>query len=289
MMKTYEECIPCFLRQINEVAELVSADPVIRKEIIAESMILMNDWDRQSPPPRMAQNIYRIIERKMGRQDPYLEIKQRSNAMALSLYPALKRKVEASSDRLLTALEIASSGNIIDYGAKNNLDIDREIDKIFTAGTIHHRPGIFDDICFKNDLLKCEHILYLADNAGEVVFDKILIEELMSKVRVTYVVREKPIINDALMEDALVCGINQVATVISSGSDAPGTILSDCFPDFVKLFNQSFLVISKGQGNYETLSHFDRPLIYFLFKAKCPVVADHAQAKVGDIVLKRNQ
>ncbi len=288
-MRTYKACRECFRRQIDEIARLVSPSKEFQKKIIREALELLGRMNEDEPPPRLAQRIYQYIEKTMGRQDPYREIKKQSNALALSLYPELKEKVIRSSNRLLTALEIAIAGNIIDYGAKNNLDIDKEIDKILKWETIRHQPNVFNNLSFKKDLSECDHVLYLADNAGEVVFDKILIEELISKVRVTYVVREKPIINDALMEDALACGIDQVATIISSGSDAPGTILSDCFFDFVKIFDRSSLVISKGQGNYETLSHLDRPLIYFLFKAKCPVVADHAGVQLGDIVLKRNQ
>lgn len=288
-MVTTQDCIPCFLRQIDEIARLVTADPDIQQEIIEESKLLLDRIDAQAPPPQMAQDIYRVIERKLGRQDPYREIKKRSNEMALSLYPRLKSKVDNSCDRLLTALEIAISGNIIDYGAKNSLDIQQEIDKLFSHEFTLADKAVFDYQDFCLDLSRSQRILYLADNAGEVVFDKILIEELNKTARVTYVVREKPIINDALLEDALACGIDSVAQIISSGSDAPGTILDQCHPDFVRLFHGASMVISKGQGNYETLSQLDQPLIYFLLKAKCPVVARHACVSVGNIVLKKNR
>ncbi len=288
-MVTTQDCIPCFLRQIDEIARLVTADPDIQQEIIEESKLLLDRIDAQAPPPQMAQDIYSVIERKLGRQYPYREIKKRSNEMALSLYPRLKSKVDNSCDRLLTALEIAISGNIIDYGAKNSLDIQQEIDKLFSHEFTLADKAVFDYQDFCIDLSRSQRILYLADNAGEVVFDKILIEELNKTARVTYVVREKPIINDALLEDALACGIDSVAQIISSGSDAPGTILDQCCPDFVRLFHDASMVISKGQGNYETLSQLDQPLIYFLLKAKCPVVARHACVSVGNIVLKKNR
>ncbi|HEC92753.1 MAG TPA: DUF89 family protein, partial [Candidatus Atribacteria bacterium] len=128
--------------------------------------------------------------------------------------------------------------------------------------------------------------IYLADNAGEVVFDRLLIEELVEELgkEVIYVVRGKPIINDALIEDALFCGINKVAKITSSGSDAPGTILQHCSLEFIKLYQDADLIISKGQGNYESLSEEDRP-IFFLFKAKCPVIARDVGCNVGDMVL----
>lgn len=288
-MLTYKECIPCFVRQIDEAAKLSSKDEDIQNEIIKDATRLLHNIDFKMPPPQMAQNIYRIIEKKIGRQDPYLEIKKKSNKMALSLYPRLKEKVEKAQDRLLTALEIAISGNIIDYGAKNSLDIEGEINNLFSKDFCDEDKIVFQYERFKNDLEQTDEILYLADNAGEIVFDKVLIEELSKTKKVIFVVREKPIINDALIEDALECGIDKFAKVISSGSDAPGTILDQCHPDFIKKFKESRLIISKGQGNYETLSDFKEPLIYFLFKAKCSVIAKNAKVSVGNIVLMNSQ
>ena len=288
-MLTYKECIPCFVRQIDEAAKLVTKDEKVQKEIIKEATELLNNIDFQMPPPQMAQNIYRMIEKKLGRQDPYYQIKKQSNAMALSLYPKLKKKVEESKDCLLASLEIAISGNIIDYGAKNSLDIEKEIDNLFKKDFSDEDKIVFQHEDFRRDLDKTNEILYLADNAGEVVFDRVLIEELSKTKKIIYAVREKPIINDAFMEDALECGIDQFAEIISSGSDAPGTILNECDSRFIDIFNKARLVISKGQGNYETLSHMESQLIYFLFKAKCPVVARNAGVDVGNIVLMRNR
>jgi len=129
-------------------------------------------------------------------------------------------------------------------------------------------------------------VLYLADNAGEVVFDRILAEEIPGNKEIIYAVRGKPIINDALIEDALACGIDKRARVVSSGVDAPGTILKYCSDDFLEIFEDAEFIISKGQGNYEALSDINKP-IYFLFKVKCPVIARHVGVKLGDIVLKK--
>jgi uncharacterized protein with ATP-grasp and redox domains len=139
---------------------------------------------------------------------------------------------------------------------------------------------------FKESLNKVNTIIYLADNAGEVVFDRLLIEELVEELgkQVIYAVRGKPIINDALIEDAIFCGINKVAKITSSGSDAPGTIMKYCSSEFIELYQNAELIISKGQGNYEALSEEDK-LIFFLFKAKCPVIAENVGCNVGDMVL----
>jgi len=147
----------------------------------------------------------------------------------------------------------------------------------------------FDYQEFKYALNNAESILYLGDNTGEIVFDKLLIEELsnmLPDVKITYVVRDKPVINDALMEDAVSCGLDKIVDVISSGCDAPGTILDLCSKEFLKLYESAELIISKGQGNFETLADEKRP-IFFLFKVKCPVIANHTGFNLGDIVLKK--
>ena len=137
---------------------------------------------------------------------------------------------------------------------------------------------------FKRALKKAKRILYIGDNAGEAVFDRVLIEELKNK-EIIFAVKAKPIINDVLFEDAVVCGIDKCALIISSGCDAPGTLLKFCSREFLKVYRDIDLVISKGQGNFEALAEEKRP-IFFLFRAKCPVVAKHLGCKLGDIIVK---
>jgi len=207
----------------------------------------------------------------------------------LKLYPELKQEINNSEDRLLAAVKLSIIGNIIDYGAKNSLDVPKEIDYLFQGNfTINNENNLttFKYKQFKEALNKVNSIIYLADNAGEVVFDRLLIEELVKELgkEVIYVVKGKPIINDALIEDALFCGINKVAKITSSGSDAPGTILKYCSPEFIELYQDAQLIISKGQGNYEALPEEDRS-IFFLFRAKCSVIAEDVSCDVGDMVL----
>ena len=166
--------------------------------------------------------------------------------------------------------------------------MEEEINKIFNENfKSDNNKTVFKYQGFKEILSKVNHIIYLADNAGEVVFDRLLIEELTEKLgkQVIYIVRDKPVINDALIEDALFCGINKVAKVISSGSDAPGTIMKCCSLEFIELYQNAELIISKGQGNYESLSEEDKS-IFFLFKAKCPVIAKDVGCRIGDMILK---
>lgn len=288
-MKTYLDCIPCFYRQALDAARIAGADEIKQKKIIDELSQLIPNFSLEAAPPEMGRAIYSLVGKISGVKDPFKEIKENSNKFALKLYPKLKQEINISEDKLLAAVKLSIIGNIIDYGAKNSLNVVEEIDHLFRGNfTINNENSstTFKYNQFKEALNKVDTIIYLADNAGEVVFDRLLIEELVKELgkKVIYVVRGKPIINDALIEDAIFCGINKVAKITSSGSDAPGTILKYCSPEFMELYQDAELVISKGQGNYESLSEEDKS-IFFLFKAKCQVIAEDVSCKVGDMVL----
>lgn len=288
-MKTYLDCIPCFYRQALDAARIAGADEIKQKKIIDELSQLMPSFSLETAPPEMGRAIYSLVGKISGVKDPFKEIKENSNKFALKLYPKLKQEINISEDKLLAAVKLSIIGNIIDYGAKNSLNVVEEIDHLFRGNfTINNENSstTFKYNQFKEALNKVDTIIYLADNAGEVVFDRLLIEELVKELgkKVIYVVRGKPIINDALIEDAIFCGINKVAKITSSGSDAPGTILKYCSPEFMELYQDAELIISKGQGNYESLSEEDKS-IFFLFKAKCQVIAEDVSCKVGDMVL----
>jgi hypothetical protein len=204
--------------------------------------------------------------------------------MARRALPALRRDLEISDNALLTAANFAIAGNVIDSGVKNNL---KESDLVEAVEHAAQNALHGDTSEFVSAVLRAEKILYLCDNAGEIVFDTLLIEQLGSH-RVTAAVRGKPIINDALMADARAAGLTDLVPVIDNGSDAPGTVLEDCSDTFKEAFDAADLIISKGQGNFETLSDSDRP-IFFLFKAKCPVVAETVDLPLGTHVLRKTR
>ncbi|MBN2483961.1 MAG: DUF89 family protein [Candidatus Omnitrophica bacterium] len=289
-MKTYLDCIPCFFRQALESARMSGADEKKQKQIVdavAKSILKISP---EFCPPEMA----RIIHRELGKvtkiKDPYAQIKKKSNRLALGIYGKLKKRMDRSRDKLLVAVELAIAGNIIDYGVKNSLNVDAELARIIdeeSRAIRKERKAIFDYVRFKRHLGRARTILYLADNAGETVFDRILIEEIKREdesKEIIYAVKEKPAINDALKEDAITCGIDKIATVISSGADAPGTVLPLCSKKFLKIFRSADMVISKGQGNFEALSGTSR-LVFFMFMAKCAVIADEVGCDIGDIIL----
>ncbi|MBN1526407.1 MAG: DUF89 family protein [Candidatus Omnitrophica bacterium] len=291
-MRTYLECIPCFFKQALEAAKLSGADERTRKKILDEIALSIPKFPLASCPPEMARVIYGTVKRMTGKNDPYAKIKEKSNKLALSVYARLKKKVASSHDRLLTAIELAIAGNIIDYGVKNSLNVGEELNRILNKedkAISKENSSIFNYRSFRRALKGAKSVLYLADNAGEVVFDRVLIEEIKMSDKdknIIYAVKEEPVINDALREDALIAGIGEKAAIVSSGLDTPGTVLSLCSKEFLRIFRHADMVISKGQGNFEALSDCGRP-VFFLFMAKCPVIARDVRCGLGDVVLLR--
>jgi damage-control phosphatase, subfamily I len=277
-MKTYLECLPCFLNQALRAGRIATNDEKKIKRILDEVGMMLKDIPLESTPPESGKMIYRKVSEISGVPDPYKEIKEKSTEKCLALYPSLKNLVEKSNDKLLTAIRIAIAGNVIDFGAKLEFDIEEEIDAALTRDF-----AVLDYTEFKDSLNEADEILFIGDNAGECVFDRILMETM--KKPVIYVVRGVPVINDATHEDAVQAGIDKVATLLSSGTDAPGTILDTCSAEFMKVYESAGFIISKGQGNYEALSNEKRP-IFFLLKIKCHVIANDMGLTEGDMVLK---
>jgi uncharacterized protein with ATP-grasp and redox domains len=178
-------------------------------------------------------------------------------------------------------VRLSIAGNIIDLGPAREYELWNTVERVLV------QPFAIDDrAAFQAAIARAGQVLYLADNAGETVFDRVLIETL--DLPVTYAVKGGPVLNDATREDALAAGVNQAADVISTGSDAPGTVLDRCSERFRQLYEQAELVIAKGQANYETLSQ-EGPKVFFLLQTKCPVIARDVGVPVGSIVLKQGQ
>jgi uncharacterized protein with ATP-grasp and redox domains len=259
-----------------------SSDAATHRRVLNAVSLMIPDLALNATPPRIAQEVYEVIYEITGNSDPYLEIKKLANRSALSLYTRMQDLVDYSNDGLETACKLAIAGNTIDLGPQS------EVDNIFSiieesAGYQLDRGNYLD---FKAGVGKASTVLYIADNAGEIVFDKILIEQIhkIKEMEIVFTVREKPIINDATLDDALQVGLNEVAAVISSGSAAPATILPQCSSEMMSHYQGADLIIAKGQGNYESLS--DRAEnIFFLFKVKCPVIARDSGYNIGSPVV----
>lgn len=284
-MRIFLDCIPCFVRQALDSARLVTDDEQIHEKVVREVLRLAADLDMSQSPPAIGQQIHRLIRELVGENDPYRKIKERFNKLALKLYPELRERVRTSEDSFVTAVQLAIAGNIIDFGVNSSLEESCVKETISDSLSGYLDPKQIQG--FKDAINAAKKILYLADNAGEIVFDRLLIEQLPCE-KVTVVVKGKPVINDATMEDAELAGLTEMVEVIDSGSDAPGTILESCSQAFRDRFEDADLIIAKGQGNYETLSDADKN-IFFILKAKCPVIARDLGCEVGEMILRKSE
>ncbi len=279
-MKTSLDCIPCLLRQTLEAARMISPSTSMHEQIIRELLRWIEEMDFNQSPPAMAQRIHRRMRELAGNADPYREAKDRLDQMALTMTETLRNEIVTSKDPLLMAVRYAIAGNVMDMGVTGNLS---EENLQYSVHRLFAEPESIEMKSFREELNKADLILYLLDNAGEIAFDKLLIELLLPK-RVVAVVRGSPVINDATIHDAHTVGLDKFVQVIDNGSDAPGTILSDCSQEFHRYFDNADMVIAKGQGNFESLSH-EKGNFFFLFKVKCPVIADHTKQPLGAHVL----
>lgn len=283
------------------IARRSGLDETAQRDVLNRVAEMLPGFPSDATPPEMSLRINRMIREITGSRDPFAEEKRQSNRLALQAAPGVRELIARSVDPLLTAIEFAIAGNSIDLGVASDLDISAALQQLVQdeearIGT--EDPANFALPALRDDLARAAHgaaggtgtagsLLYIADNAGEIVFDMLLIEQLQREypqIAITVAVRHAPIINDATLADAEEIGLTGLVPVISSGSEAPGTPMAMVSDEFRDLFASADVVISKGQGNYETLSDVERE-IYLLFKTKCKVIARHSGSRVGDIML----
>jgi uncharacterized protein with ATP-grasp and redox domains len=285
-MKTYLDCLPCLMNQALRAARAATEDEEVQRQVVNAVARLIPEFSLGLKPPEIAQRGYRLINQITGNTDPLHQAKVEANHAALALWPRLKQLVEQSTDRLFTACRLAILANVIDFGPNfEHGGVEAVIDEATTC-SLPLAVNNYDQ--FWSNIKNCRSLLYLGDNAGEIVFDRLLIEEInrVKELETCFVVREKPVINDATMDDALAVGMDKVAKVVSNGSDAPATILSQCSSELQRLYHSADIIIAKGQGNYESLEG-EKGNIFFLLRAKCPLLAELLGVSVGDCVLKR--
>ena len=282
-MRVYLDCVPCFLRQALEAVRLASQDLSIQEKAIRVILQKLSKISWNTSPPHIGREIHTLIKEVTGNPDPYLPLKKRFNQLAINLYPMLEKKVKTANDPFGTAVRLSLAGNMIDFGARpgEKIDIEKEIDGALKAPLDKQALEKF-----KKAVTQAQNILFLGDNAGEVVFDKLLVQEIGPQ-KITYVVKKKPIINDATLEDAEIVNLTDIVKVIDNGTDFPGTVLSACSKTFINIYEKADLVIAKGQGNYETLNDVKKTIV-FLLKIKCPVIAKDIKRNVGDLVIHLN-
>lgn len=251
------------------------------EKVLKQALSLISNMDMSTPPPVVASRIHRIIKEVTGDLDPYLQVKEKYNREALDLYPYLKSLVQNAEDKFSMAVKIAIAGNIIDFGSRStseDLNLKDSLEEVLSQS-----PAINHMDYLKSEIEKASNILYLADNTGEIVFDRVFIEHILPE-NITLAVRGKPILNDANYEDVVFVGLANLVKVIDNGDDVPGTYLESCSKEFQEAFNSADLIISKGQGNYETLSDVEKNIV-FLLRAKCDCVSREIGCNFHDILV----
>ncbi len=276
-MRTSLDCLVCFIRQARSTGKLATDDPTVQRRIIDEAGRFLATVDPERTPPENAVSLYAMMAAELQIDDPFARVKQESNTFALGIREDMGARIENESDPLRAAIRVAIGGNIIDYAAQHVFDVEE------TMNTCLTREFVLDDYPLLRETLQDAgagvKLLYLCDNCGEIVFDTLLIQRLQQLgCQVTAAVRKHPIINDATMEDARICGLDQICPVITNGTGCPGTPLADCSSEFLQHFRAADIIISKGMGNYETLSEEAAP-IFFLFTVKCGQVACHVSTR----------
>jgi len=282
-MKTHLECLPCFVRQALELIRMTTDDQDERFRLMRLVLEQASRYPPDASPPEVSARMHRMIRDETEIDDPYLEIKRRSNEFALELLPKLEELVDASGSRFESALRLAIAGNVMDWGAKTHTDVSEDnVEKTLHEALETNISGnSADDL--RKAIEKADSVLYLADNAGEIAFDRLFVSHMPTS-DLLVAVKGGPAINDATMADAEQVGLTEIVEVMDTGSDAPGTALRDCNPEFRDVFDSADLIIAKGQANYETLSEAPQNLFYLL-KVKCPVVAHDTGYPAGSMLL----
>ncbi len=272
-------CFFCFVRAFEKLLEKETIDNKAKISFINNMINLYQKTQDNFSAPLFSRELHDILRSYTNNPDPYRDVKRENNNEALKMVPGLNKIIKDSNDPFGTALRLAIAGNIIDFAAKQSFNLQITINKaIDTEFAIDHSTHL------RKALRNANSVLYLGDNAGEIVFDRLFIRTI-DHPDLTYVVRGAPVINDATMEDAEYTGMKEIANVISSGYDVPSTIPGKSSKEFQKYFSKADVIISKGQGNLEGLLHLNDSRIFFLLLVKCDVVAEFLKVKKDSLVV----
>jgi len=280
-MRLQLDCLPCILRQVLEISRKATSKQEVQEKIMKEAIEILRNFKNYKTPPELAKEVHGLVKLYTGNPDPYKEIKKQSIKKAKGLYNFLKEFLNQQKDKLYWALKISAIGNVLDYGVYSQVELEKDIEK-----ELKKDFALCNLKDFKELLERAKKILIIGDNAGETVFDKILLEELKINEKF-YAVRGAPIINDATLEDAYDSGLHECSYIISTGCSLPGIDFKECTQEFLEIFNKADVIISKGQGNYESLSEVKKDNLFFLLKIKCPVIAGHIGIDINNYVFKK--
>lgn len=286
-MKISHECGPCFLRQAGEALDLACDDSELKIEVFNDIFkFLSNNFSTTTNSNKTGSIIHNMIKERTGCRDPYKQEKILSNEIALKYLPNVE-KVISQDDSLENYVKIAIIGNILDFGA---FTIQTDVEEIIEQ-SLKKELRIKDIEEFEKSLNRHDKVLYLVDNTGEIVFDKLLLSKIKEYgLDITIAVKSEPILNDACMEDALEVGLDEFGEIVEIGAGTVGFVDSEISDEFREIFNAHDFIISKGMGNYEGLTEIDNSdkEVYYLLCIKCQAIAKDLDVDYKDMILHRN-
>ncbi len=270
------KCLGCNIAQVEKIGELIGASEERQEKALREVLSALSKESYSQSEPELMQTTYKIITEAYNESNPYKKIKEFYNSELMSLYPVLKEKLDKRKDAFYLALKLAAAGNKIDFAAShsfNRAEVLSDIEDFENKGEfcIDHSEKLYAS------LKRSKKLLYIGDNCGEIVLDRLFIEQIKKDfpdIEITFGVRGKHIVNDITEEDAFQIKLEEISEIISSGSGIPGTILERTSEEFQKCFDEADTVIAKGQGNFEGLRNQEKNGLFFLFLIKCSVIAD---------------
>ncbi len=289
-MKTSLDCMECNVKQLIKVSTFVNASS--EKQVIASKRLfkMLSEVSFDKTNPEIMGETWKVLTDVYQDDNPYKEIKSFYNSLLLEVYNDIKEVIVKSEDKFTTALKIAVIGNIIDFGARHKFRKEEVLERINDYQSMSF--ALDDSSKLKENVLKAKTVLYIGDNCGEIVLDKLFIETIKSlneEVIIYFGVRGGPILNDVTIDDFKEVSMGDVAKFVSSENAIPGTILKDSSKEFALLFEQADVVIAKGQGNFESLSDIKRKNLYLLLMSKCDYVSNIIGVNTMDFVLKENK
>jgi uncharacterized protein with ATP-grasp and redox domains len=281
-LRSYPECIPCSVRQALRTAKMAGLDERAQMGAVMAAVKVLSKLDHGAPPAVIATRAIRAGENLYDGVDPFARIKWDTTVEALAMYENIKPGIMAqmsgmgSVERIRYCAKLAAAGNIIDFGVGSEFDLEAALAETLEGDlAVDHSDRLYEAI------VSSDSVLLVSDNAGEIVFDRFLLDEALRLGKAVSVsVKSKGILNDATAEDAMRAGIRRPVRIIATGSDSLGIILDECSDEFRDLFDNVGVVISKGQANYETLDDSGRS-VFLILRAKCPIVADQMNIPVG--------
>ena len=289
-MKFQPECITCIIAQVKNVTNMFGLSEEKREEAMRDTHTYLAGANYEGCTPESMGELWQILLRHVGEKDPYAAIKSLCNQEAMKMLPATREKIARAGDPFTVALKYAIAGNLIDYGLEHPVSIEEQNEQIDAIANTAF--SIDDSDKLLNAMKHAKTMLYLGDNAGEIVFDKLLVEQIRKRfpqINLAFVVKGSAVLNDVTHADALEVGMQDVARVIDNGDASPGTVLPRTSEAFQAAFAGADVILSKGQGNYESLSGVEKENLFFLFTAKCDTVCVEAGVPKLSIVCLENK